>query len=243
MAPTDNKEDIAHTKEEAAQTKEEVTQTNESASQPKEKTMQIKEEKASPPLVSSEARELQYACFQHLTEVLSKVHGEMTVNKEYSDWKMLDVQALVHTYLEAAEEMKHIPEEDQGRAIEFTSKITDKVLRRKRDVDLLRTREFSLLRAKHLLRSTDMWKRWVMANVAGTAVVIPMIIMTKAFPNKVASVLNASIVTVCISVVLFASFIAWTSNSTHQEVATAVATYAAVLVVFVGVFVATPCHC
>lgn len=79
-----------------------------------------------------------------------------------------------------------------------------------------------------------------MAIVAGIAVVVPMIIMTKAFPNKVASVLNASIITVCISVVLFASFIAWTSNSTHQEVITAVATYAAVLVVFVGVFVATP---
>jgi hypothetical protein len=88
-----------------------------------------------------------------------------------------------------------------------------------------------------------MWKGWFMAITAGTAVVIPMIITTKAFPGKVALVLNASINTVCISVVLFASFIAWTSNSTHQEVATAVATYAAVLVVFVGVFVANRDGC
>ncbi len=70
-----------------------------------------------------------------------------------------------------------------------------------------------------------------MAFYAGSAVLSPMIIITKGFPGNI----DASIITVCISTIVFALFVAWTSNSTHQELMGVVATYAAVLVVFVGV--------
>jgi hypothetical protein len=70
-----------------------------------------------------------------------------------------------------------------------------------------------------------------MALIAGLAVLVPMIIMTKGFPGNI----NASIITVCISTVFFSLFVGWTSNSSHQELLGVVATYAAVLVVFIGV--------
>jgi len=110
----------------------------------------------------------------------------------------------------------------------------------KRDIDSLRAQDFSLLRAKHLLRSRELWTRWAVALLSGIAALVPMIIITKAFPNRVDSILNASIITVCVSVLVFGTFITWASSSTHQELATTVSTYAAVLVVFVGVFLEPP---
>lgn len=94
-----------------------------------------------------------------------------------------------------------------------------------------RSSEFSCFRVNHLLRSCEMWKRIGMALIAGLAVLVPMIIMTKGFPGNI----NASIITVCISTVFFSLFVGWTSNSSHQELLGVVATYAAVLVVFIGV--------
>lgn len=105
------------------------------------------------------------------------------------------------------------------------------MIRLKRDLEPLRSPEFSFARVEHVLCSLEMWKRIAMALVAGLAVVVPMLVMTKAFPGNI----NASIVTVCISTVFFAFFVGWTSNSTHQELLGVVATYAAVLVVFIGV--------
>lgn len=99
------------------------------------------------------------------------------------------------------------------------------------DVDSFRSVSFSLNRAAFLLCSLEMWKRVGMAFCAGSAVLVPMIVITKGFPQNI----NASIITVCISTLVFALFVAYTSSSTHQDLMGVVATYAAVLVVFVGV--------
>lgn len=76
-----------------------------------------------------------------------------------------------------------------------------------------------------------------MAFCAGAAVLVPMIIITQA---QYLGNVNASVITVCISTLVFAFFVAYTSSSTHQELMGVVATYAAVLVVFVGVTTPPP---
>jgi hypothetical protein len=99
------------------------------------------------------------------------------------------------------------------------------------DVEAFRSLIFSPDRATFLCTSWEMWKRIAMAFCAGSAVLAPMIVITKGYPRDI----NASIITVCISTIVFAIFVAYTSSSTHQELMGVVATYAAVLVVFVGV--------
>jgi len=66
---------------------------------------------------------------------------------------------------------------------------------------------------------------FILAVLAGLAVIVPILIMTTHEGVLV------SLVTICISTVLFAGFVVGTTESTKQEVFGAVAAYAAVLVV------------
>lgn len=61
--------------------------------------------------------------------------------------------------------------------------------------------------------------------LAGLAVIVPILIMTTH------EGLVVSLVTICISTVLFAAFVVGTTESSKQELFGAVAAYAAVLVV------------
>jgi len=66
---------------------------------------------------------------------------------------------------------------------------------------------------------------FVLAVLAGLAVIVPILIMTTH------EGLVVSLVTICVSTVLFAGFVVGTTESSKQEVFGAVAAYAAVLVV------------
>lgn len=74
----------------------------------------------------------------------------------------------------------------------------------------------------------DRLARFIMAFVGGAALVVPMIIMVFS-PS-----LTKSLVTTSVSVVLFAIFLALGISSSNQDTLAATATYATVLVVFVG---------
>jgi hypothetical protein len=74
----------------------------------------------------------------------------------------------------------------------------------------------------------DRLARFIVAFVGGAALVVPMIIMV--FNSSV----NKSLVVTSVAVVLFAAFLAVELRSSNTETLTATATYAAVLVVFVG---------
>jgi hypothetical protein len=80
------------------------------------------------------------------------------------------------------------------------------------------------------------WLRWLVALFAGFGVVLPMIIMVLVVPEKdqVASTAKGNITTVSLAVFIYCTILAWLFQSTHQEMVMAVASYAAVLVVFVG---------
>lgn len=66
---------------------------------------------------------------------------------------------------------------------------------------------------------------FVLAVLAGLAFIVPILIMT------IHEVLVVSLVTICMSTVLFAGFVVGTTESSKQEVFAAVAAYAAVLAV------------
>ncbi|KAH8891658.1 hypothetical protein GQ53DRAFT_720301 [Thozetella sp. PMI_491] len=74
----------------------------------------------------------------------------------------------------------------------------------------------------------DSLARFIMAVACGAALIVPMVVMTFD-PSR-----NKSLITVSISVLLFAIFLASGIGATNTEVLAATATYAAVLVVFVG---------
>lgn len=67
-----------------------------------------------------------------------------------------------------------------------------------------------------------------MAFVGGAALVVPMLIMLLHASR------NTSLITTSVSVLLFATFLAFGVSASPQETLVATATYAAVLVVFVG---------
>ncbi|KAH7333191.1 hypothetical protein BKA65DRAFT_553539 [Rhexocercosporidium sp. MPI-PUGE-AT-0058] len=74
----------------------------------------------------------------------------------------------------------------------------------------------------------DRLARFIMAFVGGAALVVPMVVMV-FHPSR-----NKSLITTSVSVLLFAAFLALGINSSNQDTLAATATYAAVLVVFVG---------
>jgi VIT1/CCC1 family predicted Fe2+/Mn2+ transporter len=74
----------------------------------------------------------------------------------------------------------------------------------------------------------DRLARFIMAFVGGAALLIPMAIMV--FNSS----LNKSLITTCVAVILFAGFLAFGISASNQDTLAATATYAAVLVVFVG---------
>jgi Na+/melibiose symporter-like transporter len=92
----------------------------------------------------------------------------------------------------------------------------------------------SMTRTTQKICDCQSWLRWAIANLAGGAVVVPMIIMVLAIPNQRNLDAWPSVVTVVVATSGFATLIAWASSSSHQDLMVAVATYAAVLVVFVG---------
>ena len=74
----------------------------------------------------------------------------------------------------------------------------------------------------------DRFARFIMAFVGGAALLIPMIIMV--FDAS----LSKSLITTSVSVLLFAGFLSFGISASNQDTLAATATYAAVLVVFVG---------
>ena len=70
--------------------------------------------------------------------------------------------------------------------------------------------------------------RFAMAAVGGLLLIVPVIIMAK-IPGT-----NASLVTTCFSMLVFAALITWLSDLGPNEILGTTAAYAAVLVVFVG---------
>jgi len=67
-----------------------------------------------------------------------------------------------------------------------------------------------------------------MAFVGGAALLVPMIIMV--FEAS----LSKSLITTSVSVLFFAGFLSFGISASNQDILAATATYAAVLVVFVG---------
>jgi uncharacterized membrane protein YfcA len=74
----------------------------------------------------------------------------------------------------------------------------------------------------------DSLARFIMAFTGGASLIIPMLIMSFD-PSR-----NKSLITVSVSVLLFAVFLSSGIHASNQETLVATATYAAVLVVFVG---------
>jgi hypothetical protein len=74
----------------------------------------------------------------------------------------------------------------------------------------------------------DTLARFIMAFSGGAALVVPMLVMM-FHQSK-----TKSLITTSVSVLLFATFLAFGLNSSNQDTLAATATYAAVLVVFVG---------
>jgi hypothetical protein len=107
-------------------------------------------------------------------------------------------------------------------------------IRLDRDVETLRAPEISWHKVKRILHSPEAYKRYGIALTAGVAVLAPMMIMVLAIPSQRNLEQWRNIVVVSVSVLFLATFISWTSNSTHQELMVAVASYAAVLLIFVG---------
>ena len=70
--------------------------------------------------------------------------------------------------------------------------------------------------------------RFSMAATGGSFLIVPMIIMATV-PG-----LTSSLVTTCVSVLVFACLVAWRSDLSPNEVLGTTAAYTAVLVVFVG---------
>jgi hypothetical protein len=105
----------------------------------------------------------------------------------------------------------------------------------KRDLDELRSLLFSWQRFGYLLASSQQWKRFGIALLAGVTTLLPMIIIVLAIPDQRDLSQWRNVVVVCAAVFFFAGIVAWVSTvSTHQELMVAVASYAAVLVVFIG---------
>lgn len=91
----------------------------------------------------------------------------------------------------------------------------------------------SLFCLKHFLSNTQSLMRWFVACTGGAAVLWPMIVMVLGLPPRDQHAWP-KVVIVTAATLGFATFIALASNSSHQDVMVAVATYTAVLVVFVG---------
>jgi hypothetical protein len=70
--------------------------------------------------------------------------------------------------------------------------------------------------------------RLILALLSGAALIVPMVVMASK-PSQLKSVVVASV-----AVGLFAIFISFMTKAENKEVLVATATYAAVLVVFVG---------
>ncbi|KAK5659913.1 hypothetical protein OQA88_13377 [Cercophora sp. LCS_1] len=186
---------------------------------------------------SAAYRHLQRLNRDRLARAVDYINLEYAKNQDPSTWKIIEVDSLLQCYRRAEDELRadlttlsalSLPNEEH--TILFTP-THERLIPAKSDVETLRDVSISVDRIFYLLGSLQLWKRVGMAVVAGISVLLPMIIMLLAFPRRTI----AGIVTVCISTMLFAVFVAWTSNSTHQDLMGVVATYAAVLVVFVGV--------
>jgi hypothetical protein len=70
--------------------------------------------------------------------------------------------------------------------------------------------------------------RFILALVSGAAVIVPMIIIVYNSSKL------KSVITTTVAILLFALFISLSTRSSNQETLAATATYAAVLIVFVG---------
>ena len=75
----------------------------------------------------------------------------------------------------------------------------------------------------------DKMARFIIAFAGGAALVVPMLIMNLPSTNK-----TKSLITVSLAVTLFATMISLAMRASNTEILVATATYAAVLIVFVG---------
>ena len=75
----------------------------------------------------------------------------------------------------------------------------------------------------------DKMARFIIAFMGGAALVVPMLIMSLPSTNK-----TKSLITVSLAVTLFAAMISLAMRANNTETLVATATYAAVLIVFVG---------
>ncbi|KAK5696262.1 hypothetical protein LTR17_024367 [Elasticomyces elasticus] len=152
---------------------------------------------------------------------------------EIRGWKMVEIQTLLHAYSELCSDLKlsngvcQIPDFELLR-----NSVKTETKRMVKDLRVYRIS--SMTRNMQKFCDEQSMLRWAIANLAGGAVVVPMIIMVLGIPQQ--RNLNAwpSVVTVVVATSGFATIVAWASSSSHQDLMVAVATYAAVLVVFVG---------
>lgn len=75
----------------------------------------------------------------------------------------------------------------------------------------------------------DRLVRFLVAVAGGAFLIVPMLIMTLGGPS-----LNTSLITAAVAMLVFALVIAFAVRASNAETMVATATYAAVLVVFVG---------
>ncbi|KAK5674214.1 hypothetical protein LTS10_013051 [Elasticomyces elasticus] len=172
-----------------------------------------------------------------LHEVLNQVQEGMDKEVEKGDkirgWKMAEIQTLLHAYSEPCTDLRLNDGACGIRKYEkLKESVEDEIKRTVKDLRIYTI--FSMTRNKQKLRGGQNLLRWFIAIFTGAAVLVPMIIMVLGIPHQKDSKAWPRVGTVVVATVLFATFVAWASTSSHQDLMVAVATYAAVLVVFVG---------
>ncbi|KAK5206769.1 hypothetical protein LTR41_007762 [Exophiala xenobiotica] len=195
------------------------------------------DEEAQRSLANVDVTDLSQRTCVFLHKVLKQVQKDMDTEVDNGGktrgWKMTEIQTMLHAYVELCKDLKlkkgaiDIPQYDKlSKSVEIESRRTVK--------DLQVYTISSMTRNTQKICDCQSWLRWATANLAGAAVVVPMIIMVLALPQQRNLDAWPSVVTVVVATSGFATLIAWASSSSHQDLMVAVATYAAVLVVFVG---------
>ncbi|KAK5444260.1 hypothetical protein LTS15_010375 [Exophiala xenobiotica] len=197
------------------------------------------DEEAQPNLASVDVSDLSQRTCVFLHKVLKKVQQDMDTEVDNGGktrgWKMTEIQTMLHAYVELCKDLnlkKGATDIPQLQYDKLSKSVENEFGRTVKDLQVYTIS--SMTRNTQKICDSQSWLRWAIANLAGAAVVAPMIIMVLAIPEQRNLDAWPSVVTVVVATSGFATLIAWASSSSHQDLMVAVATYAAVLVVFVG---------
>ncbi|KAN0113254.1 hypothetical protein V8E51_006205 [Hyaloscypha variabilis] len=214
------------------------------------------------PLVFAEFKKRQRLNLVELQNELAILKGDIHAAEKVARQQRQDLRRLLSEYTQAIRDVEYMSQLDaldelEAReqqfletrcAIQYTVPSTAFTLQQKPDAVREALRKY-LLRSlswtkeeKRLNRNdyyqgrppqiyspfVDRFARFIMAFVGGAALLIPMIIMV--FDAS----LSKSLITTSVSVLLFAGFLSFGISASNQDTLAATATYAAVLVVFVG---------